>query len=100
MPNYVHLLVRPFHAEESALETILQSWKQFTATRLNKRLYRRGTFWQQESFDRIVRDEEHLYRCLQYIGSNAKRANLTFDACPRWVRPEWEALGWRFASNL
>jgi hypothetical protein len=40
-----------------------------------------------------------LYRCLQYIGSNAARAGLPLDACPRWVRFEWESLGWRFADT-
>jgi REP element-mobilizing transposase RayT len=97
--NHTHLLIRPFEADEHALDTILQSWKQFTANRLNKRLGRRGTLWQQESFDRIVRDEEHLYRCIQYIGSNAARAKLTTGDCPRWVRPQWEAFGWKFASD-
>ena len=96
MPNHVHLLVRPFDPDQQSLETILQSWKQFTANQINKALGRSGPLWQQESFDRIVRDEEHLYRCLQYIGSNAARAKLPAAACPRWVRPEWETLGWKF----
>jgi REP element-mobilizing transposase RayT len=99
MPNHAHLLIRPFDADENSLEAILQSWKQFTATRLNKRLGRRGTLWQQESFDRIVRDEEHLYRCIQYIGSNVARSQLTTDDCPRWIRPEWESFGWKFACD-
>lgn len=46
--------------------------------------------------DRIIRDEEHLWRALQYIGDNPRRAGLKADACPRWVRPEWEELGWKF----
>ena len=55
--------------------------------------------WQDESFDRIIRDEEHLYRCIQYIGNNAAKANLSSDACRRWVRSEWESLGWGFDSQ-
>jgi putative transposase len=98
MPNHVHLIARPLTGEEDALEDILQSWKQFTAKRINGRSAASGAVWQEESFDRIVRDEEHLYRCLQYIGTNAARAKLPPDACPRWVRPQWESLGWTFVS--
>jgi hypothetical protein len=97
MPNHVHLLVRPF-AGEYALEDILQSWKRHSATSLNTELARTGPVWMDESYDRIVRDEEHLYYCLQYIGSNAKRAGLNIDSVPRWVRPEWIAAGWKFVD--
>jgi hypothetical protein len=58
-----------------------------------------GPLFQEECFDRILRDEEHLYRALQYIGRNPSKAGLRRDACPTWVRPEWEALGWRFEKE-
>jgi putative transposase len=99
MPNHVHVLVRPLASEIHSLEDIVQSWKQFTAKRINRRRDETGAVWQEESFDRIVRDEEHLYRCIQYIGSNAAKASLSLDTCPRWVRPEWESLGWRFDNS-
>lgn len=98
MPNHVHALLRPLDGEKDPLERILQSWKRFSARRINERLRRAGSLWQEESFDRIVRDEEHLYRCIQYIGTNAARAGLSAQACPRWIRPEWTALGWGFAE--
>jgi putative transposase len=96
MPNHVHLIVRPYDNDEQSLETILKSWKQFTAREINRRMGQHGAVWQQESFDRIVRDEEHLYRCIQYIGSNPARANLPLNACLRWIHPEWRTLGWDF----
>jgi len=96
MPNHVHLIVRPADAKEDALELILKSWKQFSARKINAATRSRGTLWQQESFDRIIRDEDHLYRTLQYIGRNPDKAGLRRESCPRWVRPEWELLGWRF----
>jgi putative transposase len=99
MPNHVHLLVRPLLDGEHSLENIVQSWKQFSAKRINQRLDKRGSIWQEESFDRIVRDEEHLYRCVQYIGANPSRAGLPADACLRWIRPQWDACGWRFEST-
>jgi putative transposase len=96
MPNHVHLLVRPLSVSQYTLEDILQSWKQFSAKRINRLLGKTGPVWQEESFDSIVRDEEHLYHCIQYIGANAVRAGLAPDVCPRWIRPDWETLGWRF----
>jgi len=60
MPNHVHALVRPVMGHE--LSKILHSWKSFTATQANRRLQRTGTFWQEESFDHIVRDEQEPLR--------------------------------------
>lgn len=97
MPNHVHMLVRPFDDDEHALERVLQSRKRHTATRINELLGKTGTLWQEESFDRIVRDEEHLYRCLQYIGDNPRRAGLP-SGFYRWVSPSWRAAGWDFVD--
>jgi REP element-mobilizing transposase RayT len=99
MPNHVHALVRPLVCNLHPLEKILQSWKQFTAKRINEQAGSSGSVWQEESFDRIVRDEEHLYRCIQYIDTNPARAKLPNDTCIRWIQPAWEALGWRFAPE-
>jgi len=96
MPNHVHAIVRPMLPKEHPLETIIGSWKQHAATRIHQRAGTSGNLWQDEAFDRIIRDEEHLYRVLQYIGRNPQKAGLPPDICPLWVRPEWEALGWRF----
>jgi putative transposase len=62
-------------------------------------LKRKGELWQEESFDRIIRDEEHLWRCIQYIGNNPGRARLPTVEWRRWIRPEWKALGWRFEEE-
>jgi putative transposase len=98
MPNHAHFLILPLL--EHSLESIVQSWKQFSAKRINQRLGKSGSVWQEESFDRIVRDEEHMYRCLQYIGANPSKAGLSAAECPRWIRPEWEACGWRFQDTM
>jgi hypothetical protein len=76
MPNHVHAIVRPLQPMDQPLEKILQSRKRTSARRINATLGREGELWQQESFDRIIRDEEHLYRCIQYIGNNPRRANI------------------------
>jgi putative transposase len=99
MPNHVHVIVRPLSCEVESLERILQSWKRYTSREINRRHGLRGSFWQEESFDRIIRDEEHLYRAVQYIGSNPSKARLDPKRCPRWIRPEWKSMGWKFEAD-
>jgi putative transposase len=93
MPNHVHAIVRPTIA---ALERVLQSWKRHSARRINELNRIAGAMWQEESHDRIIRDEEHLWRTIQYIGQNPIRANLSAKEYRRWIRPEWVESGWRF----
>jgi hypothetical protein len=96
MSNHVHGIVRPLLCEEEPLERILQSWKRQAAREINRLFGLEGHLWQDESFDRIVRDEEHLWQAVQYIGANPRRAGRTCEQCPTWIRPEWVKLGWKF----
>ena len=77
MPNHIHAVIRPLQPQSQPLEKILQSRKCRTSCAINELLGRRGALWQEETFDRIVRDEEHLYRCIEYIGRNPAKAGLT-----------------------
>ncbi|MCB1061541.1 MAG: hypothetical protein KDN20_01310 [Verrucomicrobiae bacterium] len=99
MPNHVHCLIRPLSAEEFPLETLEGSWKRFVSREINRLQGTSGSIWFQESYDRIVRDAEHLYRCLQYIGRNPLKANLREGEFARWVSPTWEEFGWRFRAR-
>ncbi len=74
MPNHVHLLVCLL--EETPIEAQCQSWKHFTATKINRRLTRRGRFWQEESFDHLVRTPDQFEAIRHYIASNPKKAHL------------------------
>jgi REP element-mobilizing transposase RayT len=98
MPNHVHAVIRPLMPAEFPLEDILQACKGFMARAINARIRSEGAIWQPESFDRIIRDEEHLYRCIQYIGRNPAFARLPPDEYRLWINPEWERLGWGFDS--
>jgi putative DNA methylase len=44
-------------------------------------LERTGTFWQEESYDHCVRDEEELLRIVEYIEANPVKARLCSDQC-------------------
>ena len=97
MPNHCHVIVRPLG--DYRLEAILDSWKGFVGLEVNKRLNRHGQLWQEESYDRIVRDEEHLFRVVQYIGRNPRKAGLRAELWHRWIDPEWERAGWGFRDE-
>jgi len=89
MPNHAHLCVQPRHGWE--LETLLRSWKGFTSRELNKRLARRGTLWQQDNYNRIVRDAQHFVRVIRYIANNPAKANLREDEFTVWFPFQCEA---------
>jgi hypothetical protein len=73
MPNHVHLLLTPKLDPSIALRFIKGS----TARRANQLLALTGQpFWQDESYDHWVRDEEELRRIRRYIENNPVRAAL------------------------
>ncbi len=74
MPNHVHVLVRPIMGH--GLSEILHSWKSFTAHEANRILNRTGEFWQDESFDHIVRNEAALENFAFYIEENPRHAGI------------------------
>jgi hypothetical protein len=51
MPNHVHVLVA--FADEQSMLAQCESWKRYTATRINAALGRSGRFWQQDGFDHL-----------------------------------------------
>jgi carbamoylphosphate synthase large subunit/REP element-mobilizing transposase RayT len=77
MPNHMHVLVRL--RESQALADILHSWKSFSAKAINQLLGRTGRLWQEESYDRIVRDSIELTRYRDYIIRNPESAKLRKD---------------------
>jgi putative transposase len=66
MPNHVHLLV------ESAVPTArwLGPLKGFTGHTANRMLGGCGAFWQDESYDRLVRNDDEFDRIRRYIENN------------------------------
>ncbi len=98
MPNHAHAIVRPISPESNSVEDIVGSWKKYSSRRINQELRREQEFWQEESYDRIIRDEEHLWQVIQYIAGNPAKAGLSCESCSLWIRPEWVQLGWRFEA--
>jgi hypothetical protein len=70
----VHVIVRPTPGH--TLPQILHSWKSFAAKEANRLLKRRGSFWQPESYDHLIRTEKEFNNQISYILDNPKKAGL------------------------
>ena len=68
MPNHVHLLVCLLG--DTDLLKQCRSWKMFSALKINKVLGQTGRFWQEESFDHLVRSPEQFCAIQEYIRKN------------------------------
>jgi len=82
MPDHVHLLLTPAEVQSGRwipLSQIMQGIKGTTSHRINKRRGRAGPLWQDESYDRIIRDEEEFNSKLKYICGNAVKTDLVDD---------------------
>jgi REP element-mobilizing transposase RayT len=80
MPDHVHLLLYP---RQKALRVwydlteIMKGIKGVSARRINALLGTTGQVWQNESYDRIIRDEEEFEEKMRYIWTNPVKAGLT-----------------------
>jgi len=86
MSNHVHLLLRPLRDGEEGyflISNLVQSLKRYTANRINKLLGRKGQFWDDHYFDRIIRDIENYENVVNYILMNPVKAGLV-DSPQKW----------------
>ena len=72
MPNHVHLLVTPRVTAKQWLGPL----KGFTAHQANRFLGRHAPFWQEESYDHLVRNGEEFRGVQWYIETNPVSAGL------------------------
>ena len=107
MPNHVHLLFELLSNNVSRLAEstnegkkqdiisvykvtkILESLKKYTALRANSFLKRTGAFWQHESYDHVVRNDDELENTIWYILYNPVKAGFV---------SEWEQWEWSYCS--
>lgn len=68
MNDHCHALVQPY--TDWRLEHILHSWKSYTANQMQRQFGRLRCLWQDETFDRIVRDANEFDEKLIYILNN------------------------------
>ncbi|WP_198648767.1 transposase [Cyanothece sp. BG0011] len=93
MPDHVHWLVQPLpkrltdkipvpqisvSADEYwSLSSILHSVKSYSSKQIPKVMQHIGTVWQDERYDRIMRNRQEFLEKWQYIRFNPVKANLS-----------------------
>jgi REP element-mobilizing transposase RayT len=96
MPNQVHVVIhlgQPLCSgkDEPPLHAILQSLKRRTARESNRLLCRTGAFWEEESYDHVIRDSQELESTIRYVLMNPVHAGLVQswrDWRWSWVKKE------------
>jgi len=79
MPNHVHLVLKPLkktNRQYYSISKIMKEHKSYTAVAANKILKRNGQFWQHESYDHIIRDDDEYYRIKNYVLNNPVKAGF------------------------
>ena len=93
MSNHVHSVFKPslndrslievknsnprrLESDDPPLSVIMKSLKGYTAREANKVLGRTGAFWEEESYDHEVRNEDELTRVVRYVLNNPVKARL------------------------
>ena len=94
MPDHVHALVQPLPSPQRAgvydLAEIIHSIKSFSAHQINRLRDSRGSIWQDERYDRIMRDEAEFLEKWQYIMNNPLKNELA---------QRWEDYPWLYIKN-
>ena len=78
MLNHVHILIKT----HEALDTIIHSWKSYTAHKISipSDRHEHRNLWQREYWDRFIRNESHFYKTINYIHNNPVKARLVKNA--------------------
>jgi putative transposase len=67
MSNHAHIV---FKLLDATISDVLQQWKSVSARRINHLLGRSGVLWQEDYYDVLIRDDEHLTRAIKYTVNN------------------------------
>ncbi len=78
MPNHFHLVFELLDGNKG-ISKIMQSIKGISAKRINVLLNRTGSLWQDESYDRWLRNDVELYFIIRYVLNNPVTAGLVSD---------------------
>jgi valyl-tRNA synthetase len=82
MPDHVHIVLTPLRLNEKEwhpLNKIIGGIKRHAAKTINEARGATGSLWQDEYFDRLIRNEMEFEEKLEYIWSNPRRAGLVAD---------------------
>jgi REP element-mobilizing transposase RayT len=86
MPNHAHLIFTPLPRKEGdyvALARIMHGVKGYSGWKANDILGLREPFWQHESYDHYIRDQNEFARIIKYVLENPVKAGLV-DSWEKW----------------
>lgn len=89
MPNHIHLVFRHItksthkDGNDHQISEIFRNLKRYTARKCNEILGRSGAFWQAESYDHVIRDEQELESVISYTLNNPVKAGFV-DVWQEW----------------
>jgi len=90
MSNHVHVVFGKSECHSDLpLNKLMQSLKRHTARQANLVLGRQGAFWQDESYDHVIRGNGEFERIVRYVLENPVKAGLV---------PEWEIWPWSYCK--
>jgi putative transposase len=93
MPDHVHLLLSPLPRSDAPgshdLPELLHSIKSYSANQITRARRIRGTVWQPEYFDRLVRDADEFEELWRYMLDNPVKKGLA----PVWHEYRWTRGG-------
>ena len=75
MPNHVHMLFATLNDIDH--RELISRLKGSSSYHINRALNRKGTVWQRESYDRIIRNETHMNKVINYIMKNPRNLPST-----------------------
>jgi|SRR5579872_2799166 len=91
MPSHYHWVFTPARNYEASLpkgvsarQKIMHSVNRFSGRKCNEYLRLEEAFWQRESYDHCVQDEDELQRIIDYVELNPVKAGLVRS------REQWE----------
>jgi putative transposase len=90
MPDHVHIILKP--RDGYVLSRVLKGIKGVSARLLNQQRGASGAVWQDESWDRILRDAAEFEEKLQYMYDNPAKIGLVADSA--------DYDGWYFNPNF
>ncbi len=80
MANHMHIILKLLEDYETEnefpLTQILGRFKSYTGFKANQKLNRSGSFWHEESYDHVIRDNNELENSIKYVLNNPVKAGL------------------------
>ena len=88
MPNHVHALLTPMPG--NTIQKIVGSWKQYATNEFKKYMDIKGSVWEHECFDHLIRNADYFSKTLLYIMNNPK--HLPADAYTLYIQPQLQSM--------